>query len=168
MFINNSYNKKDLLHIIEKHELGIDYDAKIHDKKQIKLLLEEYINEYNIIELHYLKDENKLSRLKVKEKNEILASAKKIISFCKNGYNIKRSLYPNYYELLNEAKYIANYGDISSVRRAIKLLNLRHEPPIHINISGKVEELLKQKEILKNLSVPVWGVSKGKYKLSFD
>ena len=169
MIIHDSYNKKDLIHIIEVYSLGIDIVYKYYDKKEIKQMIEDYINNYEIEELYHLEEENKIKRLKVKEKDEILSSAKKIISFCKNGYNIKRSLYQNYFDLLKDAKIIAEYGDIPSVRRAIKLLNLKQEPKINMIISDNIKSQLKQKELLKEMSIPVLQINNDKNILiSFD
>mgnify|MGYP003120416222 FL=1 len=162
MIIHDSYNKKDLIHIIEVYSLGIDIVYKYYDKKEIKQMIEDYINNYEIEELYHLEEENKIKRLKVKEKDEILSSAKKIISFCKNGYNIKRSLYQNYFDLLKDAKIIAEYGDIPSVRRAIKLLNLKQEPKINMIISDNIKSQLKQKELLKEMSIPVLQIKNDK------
>ena len=169
MFIHNSYNKKDLIHIIEVYSLGIDIVYKYYDKNEIKLLIENYINDYQMEELYHLEEENKIKRLKVKEKDEILSSAKKIISFCKNGYNIKRSLYQNYFDLLTDAKLIAEYGDIPSVRRAIKLLNIKQEPKIDVIISDNIKSQLQQKNLLKQMSIPVLQINNdNKILISFD
>ena len=167
MFIHNSYNKKDLIHIIETYSLGIDIVYKYYDKNEIKELIQNYINDYEMIELYHLEEENKIKRLKVKEKDEILSSAKKIISFCKNGYNIKRSLYQNYFGLLTDAKLIA--GDIPSVRRAIKLLNIKQEPKIDVTISDNIKSQLEQKKLLKQMSVPVLQINNdNKILINFD
>ena len=167
MQIHTSYNKKDLCHIIETFSLGIDYDHKINNRDDIRRKLQDYINKYEIEELYFLNEENKITRLSVKEKNEILASAKKIISFCKNGYNIERSLYKDYYEILCEVKNIAKYGDISSVRRALKLFNIRHEPSVEIFISENIKLQLEQKKLLKKLSIPVLQCRQGTFLIEF-
>ena len=167
MIIHISYNKKDLVHIIETFTLDIIYDRRINNRDDIRRKLQDYINKHKIEELYFLEEENKITRLSVKEKNEILACAKKIISFCKNGYNIERSLYNDYYEILCEVKNISKYGDISSVRRALKLFNLRHEPPVEIIISDNIKIQLEQKKLLKELSIPVLQFRQGTFLIEF-
>ena len=166
MIIHNSYNKNELLNIIDTLALGVIVQKK-DTKQTIKILLQDYINEFHIEELYCLSNENKMKKLSVKEKNEILSSAKKIISFCKNGYNVDRSLYKNYYELLCDAKIIAEYGDISSVRRAINLLNKVAEPNIEIIISEHIKHQLEEKDLLKKLSVPIFKKRNGNFRIEF-
>tara|TARA_R110000796_G_scaffold81332_1_gene179210 strand:- start:956 stop:1462 length:507 start_codon:yes stop_codon:yes gene_type:complete len=168
MLIHNSYNKKDLIYIINQNNIKIS-STKNTSKKEIKKALEKYINENELENYNFLECENNVKRLTVKQKDEILLSAKKIIAFCKNGWNLERSLFTNILNVIDEGKKIANFGDIPSVRRAIKMLNLKLEPKIEIIISENISKNIEDKKLLKSMSIPTFQVNRKEgFWLSFD
>ena len=71
--------------------------------------------------------------------------------------------------MIDEGKKIANFGDIPSVRRAIKMLNLKLEPKIEIIISENISKNIEDKKLLKSMSIPTFQVNRKEgFWLSFD
>ena len=72
MIIHISYNKKDLVHIIETFSLEIIYDRRINNRDDIRRKLQDYINKYKIEELYFLEEENKITIMRYYVKLKIL------------------------------------------------------------------------------------------------
>lgn len=137
MFIHKSHSKKDLTNIIETFNIDIDNPKQYKKKELLKLLhvkinqLEEiepdlkYYMFYNIIELKdYLSKCNPKKLLSVKDKNSVILQCKAIQQYVNNNYQIDCSSFKSIEELQSIAKSIEPYGDIPSVRRACRCLNL--------------------------------------------
>jgi len=105
--------------------------------------------------------------LSVKKKNDIILNSRKIISFCRNGCNLQKSLFKDNEQVLELVKYISPYGDISSVRRAVNLYNENFKTNIKYDISDNVKRDLELKKKIKEYSVPVVQFKKGKFRLEF-
>jgi len=105
--------------------------------------------------------------LSVKKRNDVILESKKIISFCKNGYDLKKCLFNSEEEIFNSIDDIKEYGDISSVRRAVKLINEKYKKDIQCKISEEVKEELELKKKIKEYSVASLQVKKGNFRLSF-
>tara|TARA_B100000519_G_scaffold179108_1_gene169795 strand:+ start:44 stop:235 length:192 start_codon:yes stop_codon:yes gene_type:complete len=61
------------------------------------------------------------------------------------------------------------YGDIPTIRRALRLYNQSPHKIDHINpiISHEVQELLKEKELIKKNKILKFKMQKGKFVLDF-
>jgi hypothetical protein len=105
--------------------------------------------------------------LSVKKKNEIILNSRKIISFCRNGFNLQKSLFNTEVEIIDLINEIKPYGDISSVRRAINLYNEHYKTDFEYELSEEIREELETKKKIKEYSVPVLQVKKGKFRLEF-
>jgi len=162
MKIHETYTKKDLVKIIEDLEIP-DIDIKLTRYDIVKELY-NYWDDYN---LDFLQNENKDKKLTIKEKNNIIIKAKKIIAFHKNGYVIERSLYNNFEDIIKDCNYISQYGDISSVRRAIKFINEKYNLNIICTIPNETKELLNQKEEIKKSSIKGFSYKTGKFVVDF-
>jgi hypothetical protein len=130
----------------------------------VKLLYEVW-DEYN---LSFLSKENKNKSLSIRQKNDIILKAQQIISLHKNGFMIENSCYNDDLEVVNECKYIAKYGDISSVRRAIKFVNNHYNLTIKPKLSQDIHDKLQHKEQIRLNSIKTISVKSGKYQISFD
>jgi len=163
--IHSSHSKKDLINFILINDLNIiNYENK--NKRQLSNILEEH--DYpSEVDYSTLTEPNQLKSLSVKEKNDLMIKAKQIISYCKNGYNIDRSLYNTFNDLLLDANIIKEYGDIPSCRRAIKLLNQHINIKLNIKLSLEIKEKLEQKKQIKELAIPQLIVKWGKFKIDF-
>lgn len=111
--------------------------------------------------------DNSSKKLTVKEKNEIILTSKKLISFCKSGCNFNRSLFNDYDEVISECNRIAEYGDISSVRRACKLINENLHEDIEPKLSDEKKKELEVKENIKKFSNPTLQIKRGKIIVEF-
>ena len=144
MDIHPSYSKKELIEIIDEYNLNIN-------KQLSKFKLKKELQKYN---LDFLYEENENKKLNINEKNEIIKKAKKLISYVKCGCIIENSIYNNFDEIIHDVNDINDYGDISSVRRAIKLINYNLNLNIPLYIDSDKDKELKEKELIKKKSEP--------------
>jgi hypothetical protein len=164
MKIHSTYTKKDLVNIINEYK--IDIDTSLTRFNIVKLFHNnDYITQYN---LHFLCDENPNKVLSIKEKNNIVLKAKQINSLQKNGFNLSKSLFTSHYDVISTALFLSNYGDISSVRRAVKFVNEFYDKNIVCKISQRVRQNLMIKEEIKSNSVPCLQFNKGTFLVTFD
>lgn len=165
MKIHESYSKKDLVKIINKYNIP-NIDLKLTRYEIVKLLCDTEIwDKYN---LDFLEQENKHKSLSIKEKNDIILKAQQLIALHKNGFILSKSIYKNDEEVIDEAKFISKYGDISSVRRAIKFVNENYNENIKPKLSNDVYKKLKHKEQIKKDSIQTISFKKGTFKILFD
>jgi hypothetical protein len=106
-------------------------------------------------------------KLTVKEKNEVILTAKKIIAFCKSNCNVKNGLFSSKEKAISETERISQHGDISSVRRACKLIFENLGIVIEPIISEKKQAELDMKDKIKRLSNPTLQIERGKILLEF-
>ena len=172
MKIHESYGKKDLVKII--NENNIDIDIKLSKKKLIDEL--DKLNE--IPEILFKENINK--NISIKEKNDIILkskminkfsgasnSGKMIISFCNNGCDYNRSFFNNKEQVIETLESISKYGDISSVRRATRLINEIFGLSLECEISEDIKLFLDTKKQIKKLSTPSLQVKLGAFKVYF-
>tara|TARA_R110000824_G_scaffold235476_1_gene424270 strand:+ start:2322 stop:2879 length:558 start_codon:yes stop_codon:yes gene_type:complete len=181
--IDKSHSKTDLINIINSVGVPIVFSHECN-KKTIQDKLTELFKEnknlifddnvYNINSLKelriYISNPNPKKTISVKEKQTIMAVCKDIITYCKNKYLIEKSNYKTIKDLHDDMRWICLFGDLPSVRRVCKLMNLNIQKtqqwiPI---ISPQVKKILDDKERCKN--TPSFGirVANGKFHLHFD
>tara|TARA_R100000951_G_scaffold113411_2_gene115364 strand:- start:1747 stop:2292 length:546 start_codon:yes stop_codon:yes gene_type:complete len=180
--IHKSHSKNELVKIITIFKIDI-----INPKKYRKVDLSDLLNDklkliediepsedmclYNITDLkYYLSNINPKKRLTIKEKNHVIHICKKIKHLYKNGFLICASEYNNINEVFKDADYICNYGDIPSVRKAIRDLNkcdlvLQDYKPI---ISDMVKKELDTKIRMKKTNQYKCEFKHGHFVLKFD
>lgn len=160
--IHPSFNKKELVEIIKKHEIDIDTNQT---RNEICRDLFLYINNFN---LHYLFKPNTVKKITVKQREAIALYSKSIISFTKNGCNIKKSDFNTLDDIIHTANYISQFGDIISVRRALKLLKEKCDINIEPIISEETRFKIEKNKELKKLSVGSLQINRGNFKVVFD
>tara|TARA_R110000787_G_scaffold2040_4_gene8370 strand:+ start:1663 stop:2214 length:552 start_codon:yes stop_codon:yes gene_type:complete len=183
MKIHTSHSRKELVQVIEQFNIDIPNKLDL-PKKEIQVLLINKLFEIDkIIEedeyffvktkdelIEYLSKPNQSKQLTIKEKDNVMLTAKKIIGYCKNSYFLTPYNYESFDDLLVEANYIAKFGDIPSCRRAINMLNqdpkLDHK--IDIILSKRVKKDIEKKQLVKEASVPKACVKFGKFVVTFD
>jgi hypothetical protein len=185
MKIHTSHSRKELIQVIQQFKIDIP-NCNDLPKKEIQILLSNKIllmpeeafkeeEEYFFVKdknelIEYLSKPNQSKILTIKEKDLVMITAKKIISYCKNSYYLTPYNYETFEDLLKEAEYIAKFGDIPSCRRAINMLNqdpkLDHK--IEIVLSKRVKKELEKKEQLKLNSIPRAVIKKGHFVVYFD
>jgi len=132
------YYKKDLKYLMEQY---------INDNKKVKLQ-NEFFNFKNIIQLkRYLEKPNTKYKLTIEEKKYINYIAKEIINFCYNDFDILKLRF-----FYLHGKQIAKYGDLKNVRKAINILNTFPQIEEKIVIENSIFFLynLKYKKHLHN------------------
>ena len=185
MKIHTSHSRKELIQVIDQFKVDIPNYNDL-PKKEIQIFLsnkliempddsfveeEEYFFVSSKSELiEYLAKPNQSKMLTIKEKDMVMITAKKIISYCKNSYYLTPYNYETFEDLLTEAEYISKFGDIPSCRRAINMLNqdpkLDHK--IEVVLSKRVKKELQKKEELKLNSVPRAVIKHGHFVIDFD
>jgi len=159
--IHSTFTKKDLTKIITQRNIPIDCHAP---RKNICKDLLPYIQENN---LQYLFEPNIFKKLSIKEKDEVILIAKKLKSYVSCGLDNTKSLYNSTDDAIADAVYIAQHGDISSVRKAVQLLNESLNINIKLTISENVQKMLEEKKKIKKDSVARFQIKKGKYFVEF-
>jgi len=162
MSIHFSYKKKDLTKIIQDNYL--DINIKLNRENICKQLV-NYIDEYK---LQYLYKQNENMSLTIKDRDEIITTARKIKSFIRSGLDTSKNIYENNDDLIYDAVYIAQYGEISSVRKAIKLVEETLNIKIPLIVPDKVQQELDEKEKLKKNMIPRLQIKSGNFYVSFD
>lgn len=149
IIIDKSHSKLDLIEIFNC--LGVNISKKLI-KQEIIGNIPEYINsaKYNdkvkdvgeLIDI--LKSKTNKQRPNLKLKNLLMVKAKKIINYCNDNH--KLNTYLSHEDVYHDVIFIASYGDISSVRKALYLYN---ESPFCINHVNPILSDNKIKEITK-------------------
>jgi len=162
--IHKSFTKNDLIDICSELSLPIVYskdDTKHDIQTKIYGFFKKWVqysfptNHYNLEVLMdlrlYLTAENPNKRLTSKEKDKIIFLSKKIIHYGANDYNLKYSDYDTEQEIIDDLYYIAKYGDILSVRKAVDCWNKQHGNKTRITpyISHKKKQELEKKRQYK-------------------
>jgi hypothetical protein len=182
MKIHNTHSRKELFDIITIFQLPIP-NKNDFNKAQIQMRIIECLDyfdkinpetEYFFIEtkeelISYLENPNPNKVLTIKEKDDVMMRAKKIINYSRNNYFLMPSSYMSFDNVYNDAVKISQYGGIPSVRKAIELLNkdpkLAYQ--IELKIPKRVENQIKKKKTLKQSSIPLY-IKRGQFTISFD
>jgi len=182
MKIHNTHSRKELFDIITVFQLPIP-NKNDFNKSQIQMRIIECLDyfdkinperEYFLIEtkdelIRYLEQPNPNKTLTIKEKDDVMARAKKIINYSRNNYFLMPSSYMSFDDVYNDAVKISKYGAIPSVRKAIELLN--KDPKlayaIELRIPKRVENQIKKKKRLKQSDIPLY-IKRGTFEITFD
>jgi len=182
MSIHISHSRKDLLEIcdiftikiedkfdLSKKDLGEAMWTVLNGMREIDPDEQYYFIENKEELLEYLTNPHQTKSLSIQDKQEVIKYARHIIFYCENGYNF----FPHF-EDLNHLKqvaiYISNYGDISTVRRALLSLKLdkKIKPTIVPTISKRVLKELEKSELLKKDCMNILRVRPGPITVVFD
>ena len=180
--IHPSHSRRDLIEVCEVFNIEIE---DLYDQLKISLVylleqeldkIEEIEPEYeyyfvnNVEELkRYLQNPNQTKNITVATKEKIIKDSRRLISYCQSGFQ----LYPHFNtteEVYETGKIVADHCDISTCRRAIKLLNEDRSMPSMIEpiISNRVRKQLERKELVKKHTQGQFRTHKGCFKVSFD
>ena len=185
MLIHKTHTKKDLIEIIDVFgfqdfienykELNKDtlcslMSINLRTIDDIKPQREYYdFDDINDLR-EYLKNASPKQVLTIKERDIIIDKAKKIIFYCKiAGYCLGQTTYENMNEVLMDANDIRKYGDIPTIRRALKLLNqdTKLENKINPIMTYRMQERLKRKDRIRQNGLAVMSIRKAKPDLPF-
>ena len=187
--IHSSHSRKDLLDIIDIYKLGFDelLTYKLQTKQELLKNLWIVIQKKDII-LSPLDDTffffdnvndiksylmNKSPNKLITDKTllEITKKVKQINYYClKCSYEVEFSNYNTLNDIFFDANYIRFYGNIPSVRRSIKLLNLdsKLNDKFEIIMSNKVKKTIEEKERIKRSLNPTYCKKVGSFTVIFE
>lgn len=172
MLIHKSHSKNDLIDLINHLNLKITFSHQ-DNKKDIQNKLTEFVksefkindNYYHIKNkdglITYLENTNPKKTLSTKEKSNVMIIAKGIIQYCKNNFQLEFAKYDTIKELQDDIDYIKQFGDIPSVRRACRLLNIDPKfsgmkfVPL---VSPQVQKALDDKKTKAVTMMPILGI----------
>jgi len=181
--IHKSHSRRDILEIVKLFKLPID-DVDDYNKKELSEKVIDTLNSidniipddqfYGIENLQELKEHlikpNQKKILSIKDKAEIMKTAKLIISFCKGGYVVEISYFDSLEQIYSEARRIAQFGDLPTCRRMCSLLNKNPycNERIYPVISKKVQKDLEIKKLTSKKVHTSLHVKHGKILVMFD
>lgn len=170
--IHQSHSRKDLLQISDIFTIKVD-DKLSLSKKELSDAVWESLASMKEIEpdkdfffiknknelLTYLINPHQLKSLTCAEKQEIIKFSRHIIHYCENDF-VFYPYFKDLQDLTTIASHVANFGDISTVRRALGLLKYDKKicPSIEPILSRKLMSQIKKDEELnrkKNTSLKV-------------
>ncbi len=184
--IHSSHSKKELQEIIEVFELNIANYKNMNKKDISYSLMYELTKIDNIPEdndfffiknktelIQYLVNPDSSKTLTIKEKNEVMEIAKYIIMYCKNDYYLSHSPFLDWDDMFDKVKYIADYGDIPSVRKAVDGFN---EDPkmismgkcIGVQMSSRCRKKLERKKRMIQKQKNSLKIARGKFIVEFN
>lgn len=180
MFIHKTHSKNELVKINNIFKLNIVNPKALRKIQLSRILLDkvESLSEiepneeyciFNIIDLKmYLITCNPRKILSIKEKNKVILICKKLKHYARNGFDLHATDYDSIYEVMDDASYISKYGDVPSVRKTCKELNMNVRYNYVPTISPIVQKELQLKEKYKKKKIYTLEVHQGKYHLNFD
>ena len=189
MNIHDSHTRKSLIDLIGIYQFN-KFTTLIGYKKLKKDLLIKALSEillddnlsleagkdydiHNSVEdlRQALKEPTKIEAISETEFIKISIHVKKLVNYCKScNYLLNDSLYNSMSEIIDDATYLSKYGNIPTVRRAIKLINrdTKLKEKIELNISPKVKQNMILKEKVANSLKPRFSISRKTHIIRFD
>ena len=165
--IHSTHAKKDLHEIIEVFQLYEVGDYKRLKKHELVPILDEVIqkrehvpedtNNFFIKDIkdlkHYLETATTRQITSNSVRYDVTDRVKNLIFYGKEcGYWVKTSNYGCYDEVVADATFIGNFGDLPSARRALRFYNLDPKtvtpilPVMTRRVERRVREIEKQKQ----------------------
>tara|TARA_R110000744_G_scaffold146722_1_gene259612 strand:- start:167 stop:739 length:573 start_codon:yes stop_codon:yes gene_type:complete len=183
--IHKSHSKKDLLDYVNLFHICIGVSIK-NNKYEVATTLWNSLSKTDyllidpdnklgikdIVELrNFLIQSNPKKNITIKEKNELILTAKKVIHYCENNYNINSSLFTSRKILYETARKMAQYGDIPIIRKAIH--KLMDDPFKLFNIECKISPCVQRdidikKELNTKSCLYECQFKHGEFVISFD
>jgi len=180
--IHMTHSRKELLDIIRVFNLPIS-NKNDKNKKELQDAVVEVVRfldnvqpeqEYFFINskeelVDYLVKQNPAKTLTIKEKQDVMMIAKKLISYSRNNYFLMPSGYMDTVEVYRDATYIAKFPEIPSVRKAIDLTNKdpKMREKIQMVIPRRVKKQLEKRKAVKQQNIPLY-IKHGEFILDFD
>ena len=180
--IHPSHSRKDLIEVCEVFNIELE---DLYDLPKISLvsLLEAELERIDEIEpeyeyyfvddieglKRYLLEPNQTKNITIATKEKVIKDSRRIVAYCQSGYEI----FPHFQskdEVYECAKIVAQHCDISTCRRAIKLINEDRSMPSKIEpvISNRVKKQLERREIVKKRTRGQFRTRTGKFLVSFQ
>lgn len=180
--IHPSHSRKDLIEVCEVFNIELE---DLYDLPKISLvsLLEAELERIDEIEpeyeyyfvddmeglKRYLSEPNQTKNITIATKEKVIKDSRRIVAYCQSGYEI----FPHFQskeEVYECAKIVAQHCDISTCRRAIKLINEDRSMPNKIEavISNRVRKQLERREIVKKRTRGQFRSRAGNFRVTFE
>tara|TARA_R100000278_G_scaffold110936_1_gene88317 strand:+ start:117 stop:662 length:546 start_codon:yes stop_codon:yes gene_type:complete len=180
--IHPSHSRKDLIEVCEVFNIELE---DLYDLPKISLvsLLEAELEKIDEIEpeyeyyfvddleglKRYLLEPNQTKNITIATKEKVIKDSRRIVAYCQSGYEI----FPHFQskeEVYECAKIVAQHCDISTCRRAIKLINEDRSMPSKIEpvISNRVKKQLERRELVKKRTRGQFRSRTGNFLVDFD
>ncbi len=180
--IHPSHSRKDLIEVCEVFNIELE---DLYDLPKISLvsLLEAELERIDEIEpeyeyyfvddmeglKRYLLEPNQTKNITIATKEKVIKDSRRIVAYCQSGYEI----FPHFQskdEVYECAKIVAQHCDISTCRRAIKLINEDRSMPSKIEpvISNRVKKQLERREIEKKRTRGQFRTRAGNFRVTFE
>tara|TARA_R110002126_G_scaffold127990_2_gene270400 strand:- start:99 stop:644 length:546 start_codon:yes stop_codon:yes gene_type:complete len=180
--IHSSHSRKDLLELCDIFNISID-DKFNCSKKLLADRMYEAITNASVVEaaeenyhiqtkkelITYLTDPHQIKSLSITDKQEIIKYCRQIIFYCDHNFDLSPH-FDDIQHLKQVAVYISNFGDISTVRRALSKLQYdkKIKPKIQPVISAKVKQDLDKQHRLKCHELNSLRMKQGPVIVTFD
>jgi|TARA_E500000318_G_C3555210_1_gene210780 hypothetical protein len=180
--VHMTHSRKELLDIIRVFKLPIT-NKNDKNKKQLQDAIIEVVRYLDNVEpeqeyffinskeelIDYLERQNPAKTLTIKEKQEVMLTAKKLIAYSRNGYYLIPQGYMDAIEVYKDATYIAKFPEIPSVRKAIELVNKdpKMREKIEMVIPRRVKKQLEKRKAVKQSNIPLY-IKRGEFVIEFD
>ena len=184
MSIHKSHSKQELIDIINDLQISKIELSHSDSKSDTQTKILSYLsnnkddtypeNVFKVRSSHeleiYLMNPNPKKNLSVKDKAVVMGICKEITKFAKCNYIVENTRYANIQELEDDMLYIAQYGDLPSVRRAVKLMNENIQRTRHWQcvISPQMRKVIEEKDQQKHSNSYHASFKRGEFTLSFD
>ncbi len=155
--IHPTFKKKDLIVVIRNKKLNINIDLS---RDKIAKEISKHIDEYD---LQYLYKENTRKALSIRDKEHIIKICRKIKTFCKSGLDLNKGLYNNLDELITDTVFISSYGEISTVRKVVKIVEENINIKFPIVVPDYIKEEIEQRKKYKIDQVPCLQIKRGSF-----
>ena len=184
--IHKTHTKKDLIEIIEVYDFtDVITNYRDLNKDALVALLDihlrtiyditpkkEYFDCNDVSELRdYLKHPSPKQVISIVERDRIVDISKKIIFYCRIcGYCLGKNTYEKLDDLINDAVEISKYGDIPTIRRALRLLraDTKIKEKIFPVITYRTQQRLDRQKLLKKNSLAKMSVHHGHFVVKFS
>jgi len=182
IYIDHTHSKQTILSIVKQSNLNITQPYLLTKENLFEALISELthmdynIEFYNPILPFKTKQEfiiflgQSKEKLSYYETQQISFIAKNIISFVKSGYDYEKTTYKTYQEIENDILKIKEYGDIFSVRTAVKYFNLTRnsDNQIDCKVSPIIQSQIQLKNMWKSKCVPTYRKKTGRFIIDFS
>jgi hypothetical protein len=182
--IHPSHPRKELIEIVELFQIFQVKDYKnlrkhiLADELWKVLTKSEYIRpdtqHYFVENIHELREylmkphNKQIPNSAVRE--EVIKRVKNLIFYAKTGYCFTGSNYETIDEVVEDARFVANYGDLPAVRRALRLVNADLKMPVKVEpvLTQRASKKLQRLETLKAETTLRFRLKQGKFVVPFD
>jgi len=158
IIIDKSHSKMDLIELFESLQVNI---PKKNKKQDIIANLPQYIQNAKYSDtvkdvsvlIDILKNKSTKQRPNLKLKTFIMHKSKRIIKYCSSNHTLSNETYLSHEAVYSDVMFIASYGDIASVRKALNLYNNSPFCVNHVNpilSDNKIQEISERKLLKKN------------------